>query len=469
MIPILLLAASAAHAADWPQFRGPNASGVSADKGLPVEFGPTKNVVWKTPLPPGHSSPILQGKQIFVTANEGPKLLTISLDRKTGRELWRREAPRPRVEENQKTNSFASPSPATDGKFVFSFFGDFGLIAYDFDGGEKWRVPLGPFNNINGHGSSPIVADGIVLLVCDQDSDSYLLAVDAATGKERWRTPRPEVIRGYTTPGIYRPKSGPTEVIVPGSFVNVSYNLHTGEKLWWVTGMAWQLKSAAVVNNGIIYISGWESGGDTPHSTDLPDWPTALARADANKDGRLSEAETTEPFRLKTRGYFEADLNKDGSLDENEWRYLIARRTSTNSVVAIRPGGRGDVTDTHVLFRYRKSVPNIPTPLIYNNVMFLAKEGGIFTSVDLKSGEILKQARLTGALDQYWASPVGADGKVYTINQACKVSVIKAEAQWEILAVNDLDDECFATPAIANGRLYIRTRTGLYAFATPAK
>src|SRR5882724_731 len=137
---------------DWPQFRGPAGSGISSDTHLPLEVGPGKNLVWKTALPPGHSSPILVGPRIFVTAADGETLVTICLDRATGKVLWRREAPRPRKEGFQKTNSPASPTPASDGQSVFAFFGDYGILAYGVDGEDRWRLPLGPFNNQNGHG-----------------------------------------------------------------------------------------------------------------------------------------------------------------------------------------------------------------------------------------------------------------------------------------------------------------------------
>src|SRR5687768_7752154 len=235
MKPALLLTAFSlsAIAADWPQFRGPNGAGVADAQRLPLDFGPAKNVLWRTELPPGHSSPVIAGDRIFVTAaeggkrtdlapgrmiDEGGKLLTICVDRRTGKILWRREAPRPRLEKYQPTNSAASPSPATDGKNVYVFFGDFGLIAYNLDGTEQWKLPLGPFNNPNGHGSSPIVVGRLIVLLCDQDSSSYLLAVDKESGRVRWKVERPEVTRSYSTPVVLKPKSGSPELIIPGSY-----------------------------------------------------------------------------------------------------------------------------------------------------------------------------------------------------------------------------------------------------------
>src|SRR5207302_1130117 len=187
---LLLLLGRLASAGDWPQFRGPEGTGVSVDRGVPVQVGPEKNVIWKTPLLPGHSSPILVGPRIFLTAYEGEKLLTICLDRATGKIQWKREAPRPRREGMEPTNSPTSPTPVSDGRNVYVFFGDFGIICYGVDGDERWKLPLGPFNNANGHGSSPVLMDGMLILICDQDTDSYLLALDKETGKVRWRVER---------------------------------------------------------------------------------------------------------------------------------------------------------------------------------------------------------------------------------------------------------------------------------------
>ena len=164
---------------EWDRFRGPNGSGVIESGALPVTFGPETNVVWSTPLPPGHSSPILSGDAVVLTAFLDNRLLTISLDRQTGHERWRRAVRQGRVEALDSRNNPASPSPVVDaGGNVYVFFGDFGLVSYDADGAERWRVPLGPFNNVYGMGASPIIAQDLVILACDQQRDSFLIAVD---------------------------------------------------------------------------------------------------------------------------------------------------------------------------------------------------------------------------------------------------------------------------------------------------
>ncbi len=473
----VLLLAVTPLAAQWPQFRGPNASGVAVARNLPVEFGPGKNVVWKTELPAGHSSPVIGGGRIFLTAAEGEKLAvagdkvtdagegklwTLCLDQRTGKILWKKEAPKPRSEKRQRTNSAASPSPVTDGSNVYVFFGDFGLIAYGADGAERWKLPLGPFNNQNGHGTSPILAGNLLVLVCDQDAGSYAIAVDKETGRVKWRVERPEVTRGYGTPVIFTPKEGPAELIVPGAYVLTAYNVETGEKLWWVRGMSWHPKPTPVIAGDMIYSVSVDSGGEVETPTETPTWEETLASNDADKDGKLRMQEMPERMQSPNAGI---DLNVDGMLSQQEWEFYRARRSARNALLAVRHGGRGDLTATNVVWHMQKFLPNVPSPLYYEGVLYLIKEGGVLTSLNPATGAILKQDRLTAALGQYWSSPVAADGKIYMASEEGKVTVLKAGAQWEVLATNNLDDVVFATPAIAGDRMYWRTRSALYCFA----
>jgi outer membrane protein assembly factor BamB len=449
------------YAEDWPQFRGLNGAGTSNSTNLPVRFSPRENVLWETAVLPGHSSPVLSGHRIFLTGFEDRKLLTLCLDRASGKIIWRKEAPRDRFESYQPTNSPASPTAVTDGERVYVFFGDYGLVAYGVEGQEIWRLPLGPFNNVNGQGSSPILAEGKLVLICDQDTGSFLIAVDSKTGRIVWKVDRPEATRGYATPGVFRPPGGRAELIVPGSYQVTGYDLSSGEKLWWVRGMAWQLKCMPLTSNAVIYVSGWEIGGDTDQPPIIASYEAILDQHDRNDDGRLSLSEVPEQV------WPDEDLDHDGFLDQREWNFRRARRTAQNNIVAFRHGGRGDLTEANVLWRYRKSLPNVPSPLLYRNVLYLIKDGGVATTLDPSIGKVLKQGRLPGAMEQYWASPVAADGKVYMVSAAGKVSVLRAAADWELLVVNDLGDDCFATPAIADGKIYLRTRRKLYCFGKP--
>jgi outer membrane protein assembly factor BamB len=477
LLPAVSLLAISAVAADWPMFRGVNGSGVAQVASVPTHFGPEKNVVWKTALPFGHSSPVITGDLIFLTGadggeradagrgdkvvDEGGKLFTICLNRHTGEVLWKRECPRPRIERYQKVNSPASPSAATDGESVFVFFADYGLLSYSKDGKERWRTPLGPFNNVNGHGSSPIVHKDLVILVCDQDSGSYMIALDKNTGKTRWRVERPEVTRSYVTPAVFQPKSGPAELIVPGAYQVTSYEAGTGKKLWWVRGFSWQPKSLPVIDGDMIYVHGWEGGGEAETPTETPTWQQALKQYDKNGDERITQDEVDPKMQ---KGFYTLDLDSKGHLTARDWEFYRARRAARNTLLAIKHGGRGDVSQSGVVWRMQKFLPNVPSPLLYQGVLYLVKDGGIFSSVDPRSGKILKQGRLTGALDTYYSSPVGAAGKIYLFSQTGVATVLKAGGDWEILASNDMDEEVFATPAAVDDKLYVRTRGTLYCF-----
>lgn len=480
----LCLFSSVAAFGQWPQFRGPNGTGIDESAKLPVDFGPGKRMLWRTELPQGHSSPIVFGDKIFLTAAEigkksdagsgkitdqGGRLSTICLDRRNGKILWKREAPRPRLERYQPTNSPASPTPVTDGRTVYVFFGDFGLLAYDLDGKELWRLPLGPFNNQNGHGSSPILFEDTIVLLCDQDTDSYLMAVHKDTGRVKWKVARPEVTRSYSTPAVLKPSRGPAELIVPGSYRLTSYNARTGEKLWWITGMSWQPKSTPVVAGDMLFAHWWENGGESEQQTETPTFAEMLAHYDTDHDGKISRDEVASDARM-VRGFADNDLASDGFLDERDWDFYRARRSARNALLAVRAGGRGDLTGSpYVVWRMQKFLPNVPSPLLYRGVLFLIKDGGILTSIDPQTGAILKQARLPGAMDTYYSSPVGGAGHVYLISQSGKMTVISAAPQWEVVASADFEEEVYATPAIAGDSLYIRTRSALYSFPAAVK
>ncbi len=458
----VLLLASSVSASEWSRFRGPNGTGVSETTDLPVEFGPDKNVVWKAELPPGHSSPILATDRIFLTASEEEKLWTYCLDRKTGAVLWRRESPRERVTNVDDRNNPASPSPAVDGSNVYVFFPDYGLLSYDYDGNERWRYPLGPFDNIYGMGASPILAGDSLLLVCDQSTNSYLLALGKDDGKLRWKVDRPEAKSGHSTPVLYQAPDGELQVLVPGSFLLTSYAVESGRRLWWVSGLSFEMKSTPVLAGDMVYVNGYGAPVNQPgNEIDVPTFAEILETNDANGDGHLANDE----LEGHARSWFGfTDLAGDGALDEGDWNYYRDAVASRNGILGIRVGGEGDMTDKNVTWKYHRRVPQLPSPLLYRNVLYMVNDGGIVTSFDPATGEVVAQGRLKGAVDSYYASPVAADGKIFMVSELGKVAVLKPDGSLEVLTVNDMDDLVYATPAIEDGRIYLRTRGALYCF-----
>lgn len=445
--------------AQWPQFRGPNGDGIGEGAGYPVEFSPTRNVAWKVAVPFGQSSPVVVGSTLYVTAREADQLLTLAIAADSGRELWRRVVPRERAMEMYKANDSASPTPAADGEGVVSFFAEFGLVAYAPDGQVRWTHPMGPFVNFYGMSASPIIADGLVVQLVDQLAGSYVIAVDRATGRVRWKADRPAATIGYATPIVFRQPSGQAEVVTIGSSRLDSYHLATGAPRWWMPIGSSGSMGVALVQGDTLWLS--TLGTNEP---DLPQWSSALAKYDADADGRISP-----PELLKDKGLAEhfgwVDTNDDQFITGQEWDVARSLGMGAWGAVAVRPGDtRGQLPATAVSWRFQKNIPYIPAPLLYRGVFYMVKTGGIVTTLDPATGRLLKEGRATGALGEYYASPVAADGKVYIANRQGQVSVLEAGAEWKLLAVNDLGEDVNATPALADGRVYVRTRDSLYCF-----
>jgi outer membrane protein assembly factor BamB len=469
-VSVSALSVVAAGPAEWTRFRGPNGTGVAETTPLPAEFGPEKHVIWKTPVPNGHSSPVLTETRLFLTGLDGDALVVLGFDRASGKELWRRDVPRRNKGRLDGPNGPASPSAVTDGERVYAFFQDFGLIAFTTEGKEVWRMPLGPFNIFYGFGASPILVDGLLVLPVDQDSGSYLLAVDARTGKTRYKVDRPGVISGYSTPTVYEPKNGPKQIIIPESFQLSSYAVKDGKRVWWVRGLACEMKSVASVDNDTLYVNGWGFSQNQPgRQVPTVSFKEGLARFDKNKDGKVAGDEITgdEPMdkMLSPKFGFPAfDLDRDGSLDAKEWDVFRSMLASENGLLAIKLGGEGDMTASAIKWRYQRPVPQVPSTLLYKGTLFMVNDSGILISFNPATGDVVKQGRLKGAIDKYFASPIGADGKVILVSQDGTVSVVDAKGDWEVQAVNALGDEVFATPAVADGRIYLRTKSTLYSF-----
>ncbi len=461
----LFLAALPLHAGtpSWPRFRGLNGSGVADGDKPPVEFGPEKNVLWKVETPSGPSSPCVWGERIFLTAFDGTKLWTLCLDRASGRELWRRDAGAEKIEAFLPgQGSPAAATPATDGERVIVYFGSCGVIAYDFEGKELWRhaLPCAETNNDFGSGTSPIIADGLVVLARDLATDSAVLALDAATGKVAWKTARPGMKTGYSTPIVWE-HGGLKEVIAPGGLAMKAYDLSSGAERWLIRELPAVDCTSPVADGEALYFAGWSPAGeDAP----LPSFDDLL-KADADHDGRISEAES-ENTPLK--GFFKPnDTDKDGYITRAEWDGLISYlKSGKNRLIAVKPGGSGDITASHVAWQKTKGLPYVPSPLLYRGRLFMVKDGGIASCYDAATGEAKYEQERLRVDGQFYASPVAADGHIYLASLTGKAATVAAGDKPEVVWRADFHERIAATPSIAADTLFVRTETKLYAFKT---
>jgi outer membrane protein assembly factor BamB len=390
------------------------------------------------------------------------KLLTLALDRSTGNQLWQAESPYMHLEKIHAIGSHAQATPVADGERVISFFGSCGLLCYSAKGKLLWQVPLGPFKNDLGAGSSPVLVGDLVILSQDHDIDSFLLAVNRRSGKVAWRVPRDEFWVSYASPFLWEVK-GHKQLVVAGSLRVIGYDLKNGKELWTVRGLARAVHMTPTAGpDGTLYVAGWTAGGDSEERIALPSFADMLARHDTNKNGTLEESElppgpARERFRM-------LDRDKDGHITRAEWEFGRQRFTEArNRLVAIRPGGSGDITRTHVLWSQEKHLPVIPSPLCYRERLYLARDGGFFAVLDARTGELRKRGRLYG-YSNYYSSPVGGDGKVWFASQSGDVTVARVEADWRVVCRARFGESIFATPALVEGRIYLRTAGHLYCF-----
>ena len=262
---------------------------------------------------------------------------------------------------------------------------------------------------------------------------------------------------------LYEPADGPLQALVVGSFLLTSYDVATGERLWWVGGLPFEMKSIPVIAGGLLYVHGFATPFNQPDELiDVEPWDVAAAAYDTDDNGRISPEEFPED---RMRGFIPfIDLDEDGQLNQADWAYYRAAMASVNGLVAIRLGGSGDMTDENVVWRYHRSVPQLPAPLLFENVLYMINDGGIATSFRPETGEVIARGRIRGAVGSYYASPVAADGKVFFVSEAGKVAVVRPGGSFDVLAISDLGASVYATPAIADGRIYIRTTDTLWAF-----
>ncbi len=399
-------------AQNWPQWRGPQLNGVSAEKGLPLKWTPESNVAWKFPLPEwSGATPIVWGELIFLNVAEGDALALWCVDRKGPTVLWK--APLGGGNHKERKQNMSSPSPVTDGTRVYAMTGTgTGILkGFDFKGATLWsrdiQADYGRFGLNWGYASSPLLhGDALFVQVLHgmkTDEPSYLLRIDKATGKTVWKVNRPtdaisESPDAYTTPQLVQ-SGAATEIVVSGADVVTGHDPATGKELWRLRGLNpsndpyYRIVASAVVAGG-----------------------------------------------------------------------LIIAPSRQNPVIAIRPGGRGDVTQSHKAWEFSRG-PDVPSPISDGTHVFLVTDNGVVHALDAKTGNpVWGPSRLKSGT--YSASPILAEGRVYVTNEEGLTSVFAAGPSFELLAENPLDDYTLSSPAVSQGQIFLRTAKHLFAIGT---
>jgi outer membrane protein assembly factor BamB len=385
------------------------------------------------------------------------------VSRTDGHELWRTAAPAQKIEATHRIGSPAAPTPCTDGKLVYAYFGSFGVLAYDWNGKEVWRKPLPAPVVEFGTGASPILADGKLIIVADQDVGSFLLALDAKTGAEAWRVHRSEFRRSFSTPLVWK-HDGLEELIVAGSLWVRSYDLKDGKQRWSARGMARVSNASPVAADGLLFVSSWNVGGDEDDRVVMEPFDAFAAVNDTSKDGILIRDEFPKG-PVKDR-FSQMDADKDERVTRAEYEMMRSMfAEAANQLFAIKPGGSGDITDTHVVWQVSKHLPYVSSPVVANGRVFTMKNGGLASCYDARSGSPIYQAERVEAPGDYYSSSATADGRIYVTSQRGTVVVIdSASDTLKVLARNELHAAIFASPAIVDGVIYLRTDKHLFAF-----
>jgi outer membrane protein assembly factor BamB len=375
----------------------------------------------------------------------------------------------------------ATATPVVDGERVYAYFLNAGLVAYTLDGTLAWKLPLPAADVRFGSGTSPVIAGDLLILSRDTIADPAILAVDRRAGTVKWQAAREIMTKAVPHSSYSTPVVVGDQVIVHGMGNVTAYDAATGEKRWWVLAPSTGTSTPAVVGD-MVYVGTWIPFGEADQITALPDFASALKAYDADGSGTLSQAEIAAstltvfarpevpdvPGARMTVPFAMVDRDKSGDATGPEWAGLLAavnQLTAEHGLLAIKSGGRGNVTATNVVWREKRSLPEVPSPLVYENRVYYVRNGGIVTCLDAATGRVVYRERL-GAPGPYYSSPIAAGGRLFVGSGDGALVVFAPGDTLKVLAKNDLGEPIFATPAVSSeGTLYVRTPSTLYAFA----
>jgi len=480
-----LLCIARVQAANWPGFRGPAADGIAENEKAPTHFGQTNNLLWKTEILPGHSSPVIWEGRLFLTGADGNKLVTICLDCVSGKRLWEQSTVVEKLEPIHQANSHATSTPVTDGKRLYVYFGSFGLLAYDLAGKELWRKPLPMPKTFfdQGTGTSPILAEDKLVIFVQVGKDSHLLAVNPADGEVIWRAPMPVYNNSYSTPVSWKEDGkGCVGMVCARRFT--AFDLADGKEIWWVNGTGYQACSTPVVAGDNLVIAAAGVQGEVSNMTPPPAFEEAVKKYGHDGEGAIAYDDIPDDLLFTDRqtsggqgnmtlkqafGMF-GGVKKGDKVNREKWEEICERLTAfrtgpinRTTVMSVRTGGKQDATGSQILWQETRGVPEVPSPLVWHSRLFLIRNGGILVCRDLQSGKQIYEERIDSP-GGYFASPILVDGRIYIASDRGTVTVIKAGDSLEVLARNELGDPIVASPAISDNALYIRSSGQLWAF-----
>lgn len=476
---------------NWGRFRGPEGSGVSAEGKPPTVLDLQQNLKWATDIPDGISSPCIVGDMIFVTGMDGEQLELLKIDRESGQVGWTKSIAADKLEQVHEVSSRANSTPTSDGQRVYIYFPSAGMFCFDVHGQKIWEVKLPVPQTRFGSGTSPVIAGDLVLLNRDMSHGASLCAYHCKTGEVVWETKHNIGLFGISTPGgegYSTPVVRDSEIIIhrPGEIA--AYDRQNGKKKWWVSAMT-SATSSPIFDDAQVYVATWNNFGEAALRAEIPTFEELASKHDKDGNAKLSRSEFPQDLALSVRpetsaaqgGEFLAiyvfdaldgarsDLQageKDGEIEATEWE-LVSLFSKTmqkdHGLLAIQPGGNGDATASRIVWSEKTSIPEVPSPVLYEGHVYLINNGGVMTCLDAQTGERRSRSRI-GAGGSYYASPVAANGFLYVASAEGVITVLEAGAQFKVVSKVDLEEGIKATPAIMGDSIYVRTAKKLYAF-----